>query len=327
MKIKLDEMSKADLIELGKSLGLKVNARMKESSLIDAIVVSEYEDISYSLDGENLSNMDKDELVTLGKSLGVKVDKRMLNEKIIKLICSEYPTDVNIHYNSDDVTMVSPNTPLKPVEDDEVDLEDAEPEFDAEAEAAFEAEAASEAAFEFELEFEAEESEQDTLRSLTEEDLKNIDTAKEFDVNVEVERDDPEDEDVNVEFEGESVTVPEGDQPDDTYVASLAKRLSDVTILNESRQSIKLIDIKKYMFGTSGKDQRRITRLDKEICDLLYKYGIKDLVDECINANVAPLHLQFAATLEKLWEDQGYLMVRSNWNSWWIIFDKRGNRE
>jgi hypothetical protein len=320
MKIKLDEMSKADLIELGKSLGLKVNARMKESSLIDAITLSEYEDISYSLDGENLSNMDKDELVTLGKSLGVKVDKRMLNEKIIKLICLEYPTDVDIYYNSDEVTMVSPNTPTLEVLDDEYEpvvevIEKTKNEIYSSMGVPEEIIGNSLGEDDDE---EVEDNEFDYLRSLTEEDLKNLPTVKESDTNVEFEDDHPEDErsDTNVENEDENEDV-----------NLLAKRLSDVTILNESRQSIKLIDIKKYMFGTSGKDQRRITRLDKEICDLLYKYGIKDLVDECINANVAPLHLQFAATLEKLWEDQGYLMVRSNWNSWWIIFDKRGNRE
>jgi hypothetical protein len=324
MKIKLNEMNKADLIELGKSLGLKVNARMKESSLIDAIILSEYEDISYSLDGENLSNMDKDELVTLGKSLGVKVDKRMLNEKIIKLICLEYPTDVDIYYNSDEVTMVSPNTPTLEVLDDEY-----EPVVEVIEKTKNEIYSSMGVPEEIignllgEDDEEVEDNEFDYLRSLTEEDLKNLPTVKESDTNVEFEDDHPEDErsDTNVENEDDH---PEDENED---VNLLAKRLSNVVILNETRQSIKLIDIRKYMFGTNGKDQRRITRLDKEICDLLYKYGIKDLVDECINANVAPLHLQFAATLEKLWEDQGYLMVRSNWNSWWIIFDKRGNRE
>lgn len=366
MNMKLDEMSKTDLLDLGKSLNLKVDGRMKESSLIEAIMGAESESIEILYDGDNIRALNKDELILLAKSINVKANKRMNENTIIEhIVAGAPPESIDIQLNTDERSMVSPQM-------DGLDIEVPDEVIDAEQAARYiEDSIVDKEVDEPELLIDAVDEEVNFLvasdnDSLVVPDEDEILVAEEYELElaeeIEVvealkELETVEDADEDGELIGLTEEALSSSTTIDDYVGCtlvcvddesppLPNDTSPPTTINDDdeelvsiglgkeplpfsveRSKIVPTDIKKLMYGFRGKDKKRITQLGKETCDALYSHGIQDAVNRSIQAGRAPLVLQNLLAIEKLWMEQGYLLVRNTWNSWWISFDKNGNRD
>jgi hypothetical protein len=119
--MKLNDMSKDELITLGKSLSARVNGRMKPMTLIDEI--GKVSQVERTLRGEPvcMERMSKDELLEYGLMLDLMIDARMNENTIINLIIAEQPEAVDYVLIVPD--HVEPESPTAGLFDKLTDLE------------------------------------------------------------------------------------------------------------------------------------------------------------------------------------------------------------
>tara|TARA_R110000851_G_scaffold227519_5_gene380339 strand:+ start:1321 stop:2049 length:729 start_codon:yes stop_codon:yes gene_type:complete len=93
--MKLNDMSKQELITLGKQFDARVNGRMKPMTLIEEI--GKVCSVERTFRGESVSmeQMSKDDLLEVGLILDLMIDARMSETTIINLIIAESPESVD----------------------------------------------------------------------------------------------------------------------------------------------------------------------------------------------------------------------------------------